>query len=190
MNYGRNGDSACCVRMLLLLFPQPASGCLGTLRGIHQPQPNGTYLKDDFCRFIGFSPLFRGFWFGWTLHLTTVRCIRLISAHRMLPKEWPWFGMILVTDDVRFVFPEILHSYRVVLTILSLTSTTGSPLPFWPRSTSLIHVYPTWGQRFTLGTRLFWQKMLFPLGVAVVAPRFRSFKYLRRQLIKPRKHIG
>lgn len=162
MNDGRNGD-ACCVRMLLLLlFPQPGSCCLGTLHGIRQPQPNGTYLKDDFCLILCFfSTVCRGFWFGWTLLWSTVKRIQLISARRNSPKVWSWFGMIWVTSDVGFTFLEILHSYPVVLTILSFTSTTGSLLPFWPRSTSLIHVYPTRGQRFTLRTRSFGRKCFF-----------------------------
>lgn len=128
MNDGRNGD-ACCVRMLLLLlFPQPASCCLGTLCGIRQPQPNGTYSKDDFRRFNFFPSPYHGFW--WRLHFNQ----RLDVSD--------WFQRIVFAESLaviwgdlsyrrcRFYLPEILLSYLVVLTILSLTSTTGSPLPF------------------------------------------------------------
>lgn len=89
MNDGRNGD-ACCVRMLLL-FPQPASCCLGTFRGIRQPQPNGTYSKDVFWSiYFSSTPPCHGFWL-WAnaafFFYPAARCIRLISAPRICRKS-------------------------------------------------------------------------------------------------------
>lgn len=132
----------CCVRSQPA--SQPASCCLGTLRGIRQPQPNGTYSKDDdFRRFIYVLPPpspCNGFRRRFDV---SVR-FQLVAFAGRLAVIWGDWSYRQRRRDLA----ETLPSKLVVLTILSSTSTTGSALPSFGRvPTGLIHGYQTRGKR-------------------------------------------
>lgn len=137
-----------------------------------------------------FSPRIMGSGFGWTLHFNQ----RLDVSD--------WFQRLVFAESLaviwgdlsyrgcRFYLPEILHSYLVVLTMLSFTSTTGSPLPFLAAFHQSDSCLPD--AKLTLHTShsLILAEKYISLRAAVVAPRFRSLQISRRPLIKPQKDVG
>lgn len=148
----------------------------------------GRIRKMIFVDLFFFSSPYHGF--GWRLHFNQ----RLDVSD--------WFQRLAFAETLaviwgdlsyrwcRFYLPEILLSYLVVLTILSLTSTTGSPLPLLAAFHQSDSCLPD--AKLTLHTShsLISGEKYISLRAAVLAPRFRSLEISRRLLIKPQKDVG